>query len=156
MAHLKEITEPVILHVVTPEQRMHYLVCYGWKNDRFIMGDPAEGIVFLTEKELDIQWTSKACLVLSPNKSFEKASIQQKNKKKWFWNLLKPDLVLLRFSIIIGIGVAVLAMALSVFSQKLVDDILPSQQLEKLLGGIGLLLLLLLVRIGLSGLRDYF
>jgi ATP-binding cassette, subfamily C, bacteriocin exporter len=156
MAHLKEITEPVILHVVTPEQRRHYLVCYGWKNDRFIMGDPAEGLVFLTENELDIQWTSKACLVLSPNDNFEKASTKQENKKKWFWNLLKPDLILLRFSIIIGIGVAVLAMALSVFSQKLVDDILPSQQLEKLIGGIGLLLLLLLVRIGLSGLRDYF
>lgn len=154
--HLKKNKEPLILHVVTPEQRSHYMVCYGWEKDRFVIGDPAEGIVFLTEEELSSQWISRACMVLSPNGKFEKDAVKRKNKKKWFWNLLKPDLVLLRFSIIIGVAVAVLAMALSVFSQKLIDDILPSKQMDQLVGGIALLLLLLLVRIGLSGLRDYF
>ena len=154
--YLKDIQEPVILHVVTPEQRSHYLVCYVWDKNKFIIGDPAEGIVFLTEEEIEAQWKSKASLTLMPNADFQEASIKQKNKKKWFLRLLKPDFVLLRFSIIIGICVAVLSMALSVFSQKLVDDILPSKQIDKLIGGIGLLLLLLLVRIGLSGLRQYF
>lgn len=154
--HLKEIQEPIILHVLTSEQRLHYMVCYGWEKGRFLIGDPAEGMVWLDEEELDSQWKSRACLTLVPNKSFVKSTEKQKTKRKWFWKLLKPDIILLRFSIIIGVCVAVLAMALSIFSQKLIDDILPSKQLSKLIGGIGLLLLLLLVRIALSGLRDYF
>ncbi len=156
IAHLKLLTEPVILHVVTPEQLSHYFVCYGWKKDKFVIGDPAEGLRYLTAEELDSQWQSKACLVVNPNIKFTKASVKQKNKKKWFWKLLKPDVRILKFSVILGIVIAVLGMALSVFSQKLIDDILPSEQMKKLIGGIGLLLLLLIVRIGLSGLRDYF
>ncbi len=153
---LKQIKSPAILHVVTLEQRNHYFVYYGLDKGKFIIGDPAEGVVLMTEKDLEARWISKACLVLSPNESFEKVTDKQKNKKKWFWNLLKPDVSLLRFSVIIGIAVAVLAMALSVFSQKLIDDILPSKQYDKLIGGIGLLFILLVVRIALSGLRDYF
>ncbi len=156
LEHLKQLKEPVVLHVVTPEQRNHYFVCYGWEKDKFIIGDPAEGITYLNETALASQWQSRACLVLTPNTNFTKASVQQKNKKKWFWKLLKPDVRILKFSIVLGVAVAVLGMALSVFSQKLIDDILPSGQIEKLVGGVGLLLLLLLVRIALSGLRDYF
>ncbi|MEA1787165.1 peptidase domain-containing ABC transporter [Arenibacter sp. GZD96] len=156
LEHLKQLKDPIILHIITPEQHSHYVVCYGWQKDSFILGDPAGGLVFMGDKELDAQWVSKACLTLSPNRNFETVSVQRKNKKKWFWSILKPDIVLLRFSLILGIVVAVLAMALSVFSQKLIDDILPSRQMDKLIGGIGLLLLLLIVRIGLSALRDYF
>jgi ATP-binding cassette subfamily B protein len=154
--YLKESKAPVILHVITPEKQKHYLVCYGWENDFFIIGDPAEGIVYLTEEKLALQWADKILLSLLPNKHFLGADTKRKNKKAWFWKTVKPDIPLLRFSVIIGIFVAVLSMALSVFSQKLVDDILPSKEMQKLVGGIGLLLLLLLVRIGLSALRDYF
>jgi ATP-binding cassette subfamily B protein len=54
----------------------------------------------------------------------------------------------------LGVGIAVLGMAMSVFSQKLIDDILPSQNTKKLISGIGLLTFLLLVRVGFSTLRE--
>ncbi|MGY0408767.1 MAG: peptidase domain-containing ABC transporter [Polaribacter sp.] len=57
-------------------------------------------------------------------------------------------------SIVLGIGIAVLGMAMSVFSQKLIDDILPSKNTTKLISGIGLLTFLLLVRVGFSTLRE--
>jgi ATP-binding cassette subfamily B protein len=154
--HLNTINEPLILHVQTPENRLHYFVCYGCRNDKFVIGDPAEGLRFMSEEELGDHWKSGACLILNPNQDFELAEKKQNEKRKWFWKMIKPDFTLLRFSVIIGIVVAVLAMALSVFSQKLVDEILPSKQMDKLIGGIGLLFVLLLVRIGLSALRDYF
>jgi ATP-binding cassette subfamily B protein len=47
-------------------------------------------------------------------------------------------------------------MAMAVFSQKLIDDILPSENISKLITGIVLLAILLLARVGFSVLREYF
>ncbi|WP_397447184.1 peptidase domain-containing ABC transporter [Polaribacter sp. R77954] len=145
---------PVILHVIIENKLQHYVVCYGFKDDKFIIGDPAKGIVFYTKEELDKIWVSNSCLTLQPNENFIKAKETKKSKKEWFLKLLKEDKQLLIISIVLGIGIAVLGMAMSVFSQKLIDDILPSHNTKKLISGIGLLTFLLLVRVGFSTLRE--
>ncbi len=148
--------EPLILHVVIEERLQHYVVCYGFENNRFIIGDPAKGITYYTKEELSKIWKTKTCLTLKPNKDFVKATETQKSKKEWFIKLLKKDQQLLIISIVIGIGVALLGMAMAIFSQKLIDDILPSHNTSKLITGIGLLAFLLLVRVGFSVLREFF
>ncbi len=148
--------EPLILHVIIEEQLQHYLVCYGFENDKFIIGDPAKGIVYYTKEELETVWKSKTCLTLTPNHSFEKTETLKSNKKQWFLSILKDDYKLLRFSILLGIGIAVLGMAMAVFSQKLIDDILPSKDITKLLTGIILVAFLLLVRVFFTAIRNYF
>ena len=60
------------------------------------------------------------------------------------------------FSIIIGVFVAGLGMAMSIFSQKLIDDILPSHKINKLIVGIVLLTVLLLTKVGFMILREFF
>ena len=75
-----------------------------------------------------------------------KAQTERNHKKQWFANLLKEDREILSFSILLGLGIAVLGMAMAIFSQKLIDDILPSQNSRKLVAGILLLAFLLLVR----------
>jgi ATP-binding cassette subfamily B protein len=145
---------PLILHVVIEEKLQHYLVCYGFKDNKFIIGDPGKGIVYYTKEELENVWVSKSCLTLTPNTNFIKATETKKSKKEWFLKLLKEDKQLLIISIVLGIGIAVLGMAMSVFSQKLIDDILPSQNTTKLVFGIGLLTFLLLIRVGFSTLRE--
>ena len=145
---------PVILHVIIENKLQHYVVCYGFKDDKFIIGDPAKGIVFYTIEELDKIWVSKSCLTLEPNQNFIKATETKKSKKEWFLKLLKENKQLLIIGIVLGIGIAVLGMAMSVFSQKLIDDILPSQNTKKLISGIGLLTFLLLVRVGFSTIRE--
>jgi len=147
--------EPLILHVVIDERLQHYVVCYGYKDDTFIIGDPAKGIVHYSKEELAAIWKSKTCLTLAPNKQFVKASEEQKTKKQWFLNLLKQDYQLLGISVAIGIGVAMLGMAMSIFLQKLIDDILPSHNTQKLIFGIALLAFLLLIRVGFSVLREF-
>ncbi len=147
---------PLILHVVIEESLQHYLVCYGFKNGRFIIGDPAKGIVYYTKEELEAVWKSKTCLTLTPNENFEKAETLRSNKKQWFLNVLKDDYKLLAFSALLGLGIAALGMAMAVFSQKLIDDILPSKDLTKLITGILLVAFLLLVRVFFTALRDYF
>ena len=156
ISELVKQKHPVIIHVELENQLLHYMVYYGKTNDEYILGDPAKGVVCYTKADLEKCWKSKKCLLLTPNATFIKKTQTKAEKQKWFLKLLKPDKQVLQFSILVGLIVAVLSMALSVFSQKLVDDILPSKEVVKLVGGIGLLALILLVRVGLSGLREYF
>jgi len=147
--------EPLILHVLIEKKLQHYVICYGYENNQFIIGDPGKGVTYYTKEELEKIWVSKTCLTLTPNKDFVKATEIKKSKKSWFLKLLKEDKQLLLISIVLGIGIAVLGMSMSVFSQKLIDDILPSQNTTKLISGIGLLTFLLLVRVGFSSMREF-
>lgn len=147
---------PVILHVIFENKLQHYVVCYGYSNERFIIGDPAKGISYYTAQELDNIWKSKTCLTLSPNDQFVKKKKENQQKKAWFLKLLKEDYRLISFSVLLGLGIAGLGMVMAVFSQKLIDDILPSKDLNKLITGIALVGFLLLVRVLFSALRDFF
>lgn len=148
--------EPLILHVVIEKRLQHYIVCYGYKDGVFIVGDPGKGITTYTKEELEAIWKSKTCLTLTPNEKFIKVAEEGKNKKKWFVKLLKEDYQVLYFSILLGLGIAILGMAMAIFSQKLIDDILPSKDFKKLITGIALVAFLLLVRVLFTALRDYF
>lgn len=154
---LIEHNQPVILHVVIDKQLQHYVVCYEYsKENGFLIGDPAKGIYFLSVEELDKIWESKSCLTLELNEKFEKSITSKNNKRKWFIDLIKQDDKLLWISVLLGVIIACLGMAMSIFSQKLIDDILPSHKITKLVSGIGLLTILLLARVGIAVLREYF
>lgn len=149
--------EPVILHVVMDEKLQHYVICYSFDATRgFLIGDPAKGISYYSKEELDKIWVSKSCLTLQVNDSFEKETATKLSKRKWFLDLLKEDYKLLWISVLLGVFVAGLGMAMAVFSQKLIDDILPSENRTKLFSGIALLTVLLLARVGVSILREFF
>jgi ATP-binding cassette subfamily B protein len=149
--------QPVILHVVMEEKLQHYVVCYFYDEKKgFLIGDPAKGIYYLSSDELDKIWVSKSCVTLEPNESFDKETTEKNAKRNWFLKILKEDYNLLGISLLLGVFVAGLGMAMSLFSQKLIDDILPSHNIKKLITGIALLAVLLLARVGLSVLREYF
>ncbi|WP_340075571.1 peptidase domain-containing ABC transporter [Leptobacterium sp. I13] len=148
--------QPVILHVVIDERLQHYIVCYGYKDGLFIVGDPAKGVVTYTKEKLQQIWKSQTCLTLIPNKDFIKEQAENQNKKQWFASLLKEDYRLIGFSILLGSGIAILGMAMAIFSQKLIDDILPSKDFNKLITGIFLVGFLLMVRFAFTALREYF
>lgn len=149
--------QPVILHVVIEEQLQHYVVCYLYDEQKgFLIGDPGKGLYYLSTAALDKIWVSKSCLTLAPNENFIKETAVKNAQKKWFLNLLEPDYKLLWISVMLGVFVAGLGMAMSLFSQKLIDDILPSHNINKLISGIVLLAILLLARVGISVLREFF
>jgi ABC-type bacteriocin/lantibiotic exporter with double-glycine peptidase domain len=154
---LVENEQPSIIHVTLENQLQHYLVCYHYDNKKgFLVGDPAKGIYYLTPSELSEIWVSKKCLTLDPTDKFEKSITSKDKKRKWFIDLIKQDDKLLWISVLLGVFIACLGMAMSIFSQKLIDDILPSHKITKLVSGIGLLTILLLARVGISVLREYF
>lgn len=160
MAALIAHPEPLILHVMVENNLQHYVVCYGTAiiDDKlkFIIGDPAKGIIYLTQSEVEKIWVSKSCITLSINESFVKA-ITIKNKKwRWIKELIKEDSTILGIAAGLGIGTAALGMAMAIFSQRLIDDILPKKDYFKLNTGIALVLILLLAKEGLGLLRQYF
>jgi ABC-type bacteriocin/lantibiotic exporter with double-glycine peptidase domain len=157
MQALIDHKQPVILHVIIQEQLQHYVICYEYDIEKgFLIGDPAKGIYYLKADELDKIWISKSCLTLEINDSFIKAETEKHSQKKWFLALLKEDYKLLWISVLLGVFVAGLGLAMSLFSQKLIDDILPSNNIKKLVSGIALLTVLLLARVGIAALREFF
>ncbi|WP_245558437.1 peptidase domain-containing ABC transporter [Fulvivirga imtechensis] len=80
----------------------------------------------------------------------------QKNKRQWILSLVKKDSNLLLAALFIGVIVAVLGLSTAVFSQKLIDVIIPNKEYTKLITGLILLGFLLIGRSALSYLRQYF
>jgi ABC-type bacteriocin/lantibiotic exporter with double-glycine peptidase domain len=105
---LIEHGQPVILHTLIDESLQHFMVCYGYKNNQFIIGDPGKGIVYYDEQGLNKIWQSKKCLTLFPNSNFQKKESIKNRKKEWIKKLLKEDYELLGISMFIGLIVAAL------------------------------------------------
>ncbi|MGC4037246.1 MAG: peptidase domain-containing ABC transporter [Chitinophagaceae bacterium] len=162
MQSLIEHGEPCILHVLVESNLQHYIVCYGLSarskagSEIFLIGDPASGIKELSKDELNRIWQSKRCLTLSPNENFRRSEDIRKQKRRWIKTLIKEDMPILSIAIVLGVGICVLGLVMAIFSQRLIDEILPKKQYLKLNLGIALVLLLLLAKEGLSALRQYF
>ncbi|QLC67279.1 peptidase domain-containing ABC transporter [Flavobacterium sp. LPB0248] len=154
---LIEHNKPVILHLLIENQLEHYVICYKYsEKEGFLVGDSSVGIYNLSIEQLENFWKSRTCLILEPNDAFITHKREKNNQKKWFLNLLKEDYKLIWISVLLGVFVAGLGLAMALFSQKLVDDILPSNNVKKLISGIILLALLLSARVGISIVRQYF
>ncbi|MDR0604157.1 MAG: peptidase domain-containing ABC transporter [Bacteroidales bacterium] len=148
--------EPVILHVVPDSKSEHYVVCYGFENDNFIISDPAKGIANYSVEELASIWKSKTCLVLKPDENFEyTGDIRTKNINR-IKELIKPDMGILLVSVFLGVIFALLGIVMIVFSQKLIDEILPDKNFKKLVLGLVFVIVLLTIRIFVNALRQRF
>ncbi|RUA28258.1 MAG: peptidase domain-containing ABC transporter [Bacteroidetes bacterium] len=153
--NLKELDSPAILHVILENRLQHYVVFYGFQGDQLIINDPGRGVELWTKEKLQEVWQSKALLKLTPNEKFEKV----KSKKKKYENLLswvKEDLNILLAALFLGILIAIFSLATAIFSQKLIDVILPTKEISKLIIGLVLFALILLIKMGLSYVRSTF
>jgi ATP-binding cassette, subfamily C, bacteriocin exporter len=156
LADLEGLRQPAILHVVKHGRLLHFVVCFGFDGERFVIGDPADGIRHLKPAELADMWQSRALLILTPTEAFERAPEPRGHRARWFWWLVRADLNVLGLALALGVAIAVLSLATAVFLQKLIDDILPAGDTERLVVGLALLAMLLLARSGLSYARGRF
>jgi ABC-type bacteriocin/lantibiotic exporter with double-glycine peptidase domain len=158
-ASVKDIIDydkTLILHV-TPEKGMeHYILCYGYQSGKFIIWDPAKGYTMLSENDLEKIWLSGKCLGLSPNGSFRYEREDKKSKRKWVLKTVKPEKDLLILSVLMGILISVLGLVMAVFTQKLIDKILPSGETRVLLLASVLVFILLSSKLILSAVRQFF
>ena len=156
---LIEHGEPVILHIIIEQKYEHYVICYSYNHhgdSKFLIGDPAKGLEYWSKEELEKVWVSKTCLTLKPNEHFEKKEKTNSEKKQWLINLVKEDQESIYTIIVLGVVFTLLGMSMSIFSQKLIDDILPKKKLNVLLLSIGFLSFLLFARVIIQALREFY
>lgn len=153
--NLKELENPAILHIILENRLQHYVVYYGFDGDQLIIGDPSRGIEKWSKKKLEEVWESRALLRLSPNYSFQKNTIK-KNRYHSLIDWVKEDTNILLASLFLGILMAVFSLATAIFSQKLIDVILPTKDMIKLVVGLVLFGIVLLAKNGLGFVRSTF
>ncbi|WDT68238.1 peptidase domain-containing ABC transporter [Cloacibacterium sp. TD35] len=156
---LIEHGEPVILHVIIDQKYEHYVIYYSYNHNgdyKFLIGDPTKGLEYWTQEDLEKVWVSKTCLTLKPNEHFEKKEKTNSEKKQWLINLVKEDQESIYTIIVLGVIFTLLGMSMYIFSQKLIDDILPKKKLNVLLLSIGFLSFLLFARLIIQALREFY
>ena len=66
-----EYSNVLILHINPEERQQHYIVSFGFVDDRFIIWDPAKGLTNMSKDGLEKIWLSKKCLGLLPASTFK-------------------------------------------------------------------------------------
>ena len=151
-----EYSNVLILHVNPEERQQHYIVSFGFVDDRFIIWDPAKGLTNMSKDGLEKIWLSKKCLGLLPASTFKLEKENNRGKKKWVLEAIKPEKDLLLISVTTGILISGLGLVMAIFTQKLIDQILPTREMKVLLISSCLVFILLATRIVLSAIRQYF
>lgn len=155
---LKSSNNPIILRVLI-DTYLHYVVYfyYDKKNRKYIIGDPNKGLLKLDENELNDIWKDKFCLTIIPNENFEDIydiKSYRKDKRKFIFGLISDDKRILFQGLFFSLLISILGLSLSVYSQQLVDNILPSQNSSKVIWSLIILGILLIVRVSLVFIKD--
>jgi ATP-binding cassette subfamily B protein len=174
---LKASEHSCILHLLIDERLEHYMVYWGYDDakEEYILGDPALGkLKRMKGSELASIWRSRKLLLVeignevqevtpleeeitkTPSTGSPFAARLNNSKYAWFWHFIDADRSLLFTAMLLGLAVSVLGLSTALFSQQLIDQILPSRSLERLFAGVGVLFLLLAAKAGLSYIRSFF
>lgn len=87
--YLRETEKPVILHITRDKGAEDFFVLYGWQNGKFIIGDPAWGILEIRESELEAIWKSKALMTMESLVTFKTEKIRRSQKRQWLYEMLQ-------------------------------------------------------------------
>ena len=137
---LNQITLPAIIHW----HGYHSVVLYAKKNNKYIIGDPAVGIRYLTKKELLDNWTGDyAILLLEPDT--DRFAQLEEDKIKGLGSLIARIAVykntILRV-LIINLVLGLLSLTLPFFIQILTDDVLVRGD-TKILRGLAIAIMIM-------------
>lgn len=149
--NLHELNQPAILHVIK-DNLLHYVVLFEIDDQKYVIADPTEGLKLLSRNQLEDIWKSKTLLRLEPKNPI----VEQPNAHpqiEWLKEALRKDIGLLTVILVLGICYTILGLSTALYSQKLIDQILPEKDIFKLTVGIILLSFLLLFRSGLGYVR---
>lgn len=144
----------LILHVTLEKGYEHYVVSYGFSGNKFIIWDPADGLTLKTTSEIEKIWLSHKCMAVGSGKDFILSKTSKKRKYQWIAETIKPEYELLLSSVFVGVLISVLGVVMAVFTQKLLDRILPSGDVKILIVSMLLVFLLLGVRVLLIAVRQ--
>ncbi|MDZ8186259.1 MAG: peptidase domain-containing ABC transporter [Nostoc sp. ChiSLP02] len=118
---LNEVPMPAIVHW----KGYHWVVLYGKKGNKYVISDPAFGILYLTSQELIAGWSDGVMLLLIPDDS--RFYEQGEDKIGGFGRFIArvmPYRNLLVQAIAINFAIGLLSLASPLMMQLLTDDVL--------------------------------
>ncbi|GAA4331730.1 hypothetical protein GCM10023149_37700 [Mucilaginibacter gynuensis] len=153
LSYLLTVETPCILHITEVPDLDHYIIYYGSKfvkHKRLILiGDPAEGLKYLTESELDRLWKSKAALHFSAlTPSIRKDSA---NKNSILIVFEQPAILIIP---LLGLGIGAFGIMASLFIQQTFDSSVLGRNIAMPRSGLLILLTVMLIRTSLIFFRQ--
>ena len=139
---LARIPLPAIAHVIVQEQLHHYVVLYRVTKRQVTYMDPADGRRHrVSLNEFKEKWTG-VLLLLLPDTSFQPGDHKQSVIGR-FWQLVQPHRAVMTQALFGAAVYTVLGLAMSIYVQKIVDNVLAdgNRNLLNLLS-VGMLVLL--------------
>jgi ATP-binding cassette subfamily B protein len=132
---LPTVPLPAIAHCLIDQRRLHYVVLVRWTPKYARVMDPAVGRVekWSHEKFTSI-WTG-VLILLAPGAGFEPGDHAIPPARR-LWGLLQPHGAVLTQALVGAVLSTVLALATSIYVQKIMDNVIPdgNRQLLNLLG----------------------
>ena len=146
MANLQARKSPVILHVINREGLPHFIICYRYnKENSFLIGDPASGVMEVTSAALLELWKSRCALILTPLSGTERDK-KVSGKWKWLLSLVAYEKFLLILITFLGILTAIMGLSLAIYLQVFTDRILPAKNYTHLVTTLTIVILLFTAR----------
>ena len=118
---INEVPLPAIIHW----QENHWVVLYGKKGKNFLIADPAIGIHYLSQKDLEAAWKDWLLLLIEPDSI--RFFAQKPDKKGGFWRFFKRAWIyrtILLQALPLNLVLGLLSLASPFLLQILTDDIL--------------------------------
>ncbi|PSB05314.1 ABC transporter ATP-binding protein, partial [filamentous cyanobacterium CCP2] len=149
--HTSEIPLPAVIHW----QGNHWVVLYGKQGKRYVVGDPAIGIRHLSEDELTEAWADWVILLMQPdmNRFYAQPDDPVKGIEQFLLRVLPYRGILLEAVLCVTL-IGLLSLASPFFIQILTDSVLIQGDTRLLRGIVAAIVVMYLVRSGLSLVAD--
>lgn len=139
---LPTVPLPAIAHCLIDQKRLHYVVLVEWTPKFARVMDPAVGRVEKwSHEKFKSVWTG-VLILLSPGENFQPGDHTVSPTRR-LWRLLQPHKSVLTQAFVGAVLSTILALATSVYVQKIVDNVIPDGN-RSLLNLLGVAMLMVL------------
>ncbi|MBR8826590.1 MAG: peptidase domain-containing ABC transporter [Gomphosphaeria aponina SAG 52.96 = DSM 107014] len=144
---IQKVPLPAIIHW----QGNHWVILYGKVKNKYIIGDPALGIRYLSEAELAEDWTDGIMLLLQldPTRFFAQPDDKIEGLEKFFLRLWSYRLIIIE-ALLCSFVIGLLSLGFPFFLQILTDEVMVRGDTQLLTGVIIAVILMYFVKSGLS------
>ncbi len=155
LADLSDTDDLFILHIHKHDQQLHFVLCMGKENGKWLIADPEDGVKKYTDNQLMSEWRG-VLLRLKFRERLDLPKGKPTIAREWFFPLFKRHRKELFRILVLGILHAILLFTTSIFTERLVDELLPSTNSTIILNGVLLWAAFLVLALVLSYARSYY
>lgn len=155
LTDLSDTDDLFILHVRKHDHQQHFVLCIGKEKGKWLIADPEDGLKQYTDNQLMSEWQG-VLLRLKFRKELNLPKGKSNVAGAWFFPLFKRHRRALFQVLVLGILHAVLLFTTSIFTERLVDELLPSRNHTIILNGVLLWAVFLVLALVLSYARSHY